>query len=124
MSKLAVLACGGLLLLGVGIFSAIRFPIGCLFVPCDRVVRFVLQPPEQVMDGCELLLFAPADKTLSDPLRRLAIEDHAAEVIVQPRWDESFLVALSCKGERLSAPQLIEYRDKEAVDLHIERPGP
>ncbi len=112
-----------LLLCAVILFVIRRFPIGCLFVPCDRSVQFVLQPPEQDLKGCELQLFDPDDKTLSDPLRRLAIEDHAAETIVQPRWTESFLAALSCKGLPLSDPQLIDYKDKEAVNLHLRKPA-
>jgi hypothetical protein len=123
MSKLTILGSGCFLLLCAGIFAAIRFPIGCLFVPCDRSVRFVLQPQEQDLGGCELLLFAPGDKALSEPLRRLVIQDHEAEVIVQPRWTEAFLVALDCKGLRLSDPQLVDYSHKESVTLQVQKPG-
>jgi hypothetical protein len=123
MSKPAILGFGCLVLVGVVIYAAIRFPIGCLFVPCDRVVQFVLQPPEQDLDGCELLLFDPDDKALSDPWRRLEIEDHKAEVIVQPHLDERLLVALGCKGSGLSAPELIDYKNKESITLHLQKPG-
>ena len=123
MSKLAILGSGCLVLVGIVIYVAIRFPIGCMFVPCDRVVQFVLQPPEQDLEGCELLLFDPDDKELSNPWRRLEIEDHKAEVIVQPHLDERLLVALGCKGSGLSAPELIDYRDKESIALHLQKPG-
>lgn len=124
MSKLALLgSIFFLLLCAVVLFVFRRFPIGCLFVPCDRSVEFVLQPPEQNLKGCDLLLFDPDDKTLSNPLRRLEIEDHTAEVIVQPRWTESYLVALSCKGLPLSDSQLIEYGGKESVNLHLRKPA-
>ena len=123
MRKLAVLGFLLLLLLGAGVFVAVRFPIACLFVPCDRSVRFVLQPPEQALDGCELLLFAADDDSLSELLHRLAIQDHEAEVIVQPRWNESFRAALGCKGLRLSAPQLVNYEHKSSVTLSLRKPG-
>jgi hypothetical protein len=123
MSKLTILGSGCLLLVGGALFAARRFPIGCLFMPCDRSVRFVLEPPEQPLEGCELVLFAPGDKTLSEPLRRLKIENHETEVIVQPRWNESFLAALGCTGSGLSNPELVDYRHKDSVNLHIRRPG-
>jgi len=125
MSKLTLLGSGCFLLLCVVAFVAIYFPIGCLFVPCDRSVHFVLQPPEQNLDGCELLLFDPSDKALSAPDHRLPIRDHEAEVIVGPTWtwDEKFLVALSCQGSRLSDPQLIDYEHKGAFDLHFQKPN-
>jgi hypothetical protein len=123
MSKLTILGSGFFLLLCAGIYVAIHFPIGCLFMPCDRSVRFVLQPPQQALDGCDLLLFAPRDKTLSAPLHRLAIKDDEAEEIFQPSWNESSLVVLSCKGLRPSDPQLVDYRHKSEVYLHIQKPG-
>ncbi|HYX25338.1 MAG TPA: hypothetical protein VFC23_14380 [Thermoanaerobaculia bacterium] len=121
MSKLSILGSGCLLLLCVGIFAAIHFGAACLFVPCDRSVEFVLQPPNESLDGCELWLFHPSDKTLSHPWHRLPIEDHKAEVIVQP-WNESFLIALHCKGSRLSDPQLVDAEHKETVSLFFQRP--
>jgi len=123
VSKLAILVSGCLVLLCAGIFVAIHYPIGCLFAPCDRSVRFVLEPQEQILDGCELLLFNPSDKTLSQPLDRLPIKDHEAEAIVQPRWNESFLVALRCKGLRISDPQLVDYEHKGSVTLHFRKPS-
>lgn len=122
MNKLAILGSGCLLLVGAAVFVAIRFPIGCLFMPCDRSVQFVL-PPGENLDGCDLLLFAPDDAKLSDPLRRLEIEDHKAEVIVQPGWTEKFLAALSCEGSRLSDAELVDYARKDSVTLHIRKPG-
>jgi hypothetical protein len=121
MNKLAILGSGCLLLVATAVFVAIRFPIGCLFVPCDRSVHFVL-PREENLDGCDLLLFASDDEKLSDPLRRLTIEEHEAEVIVQPRWTEKFLVALSCEGSRLSDAELVDYAQKDSVPLHIRKP--
>ena len=121
MSKLAILGVGCLFLIGAAVFVAVRFPIGCLLVPCDRSIQFVL-PPEESYDGCELLLFAPGDKKLSDPLRILEIKDHEAELVVQPRWTEKFLVALSCKDSRLSDAELVDYADKDTVPLHIRKP--
>ena len=121
MTKLAILGSGCLLLVAVAIFVAIRFPIGCLFVPCDRSVQFVL-PPEENLDGCDLLLFAPGDAKLSEPLDRLTIEDHQAEVTVQPRWTEKFLVALSCKGSRVSDAELVDYANRDSITLHIRKP--
>ncbi len=49
------------------------------------------------------------------------IEDHKAEVIVQP-WNESFLVALHCKESRLSDPQLVDAESKESVNLFFQWP--
>jgi len=121
MNKIAILGSGCLLLVAAAMLVAIRFPIGCLFVPCDRSVHFVL-PPEENLDGCNLLLFAPDDAKLSEPLDRLTIEDHEAEIIVQPRWTEKLRVALSCKGSRLSDAELVDYAHKDSVPLHIRKP--
>src|SRR3954451_19680609 len=120
MRKLIILGSGCLLLLCVGLFAAIHFGVGCLFVPCDRSVEFVLQPSTEFLDGCELWLFHPSDQTLSHPWHRLTIEDHKAEVIAQP-WNESFLVALHCKGSRLSDPQLVDAGAKASVNLFFRR---
>lgn len=121
MNKLAILGSGCLLLVAAAVYIAFRFPIGCLFAPCDRSVQFVL-PPEESVDGCDLLLFAPDDAKLSEPLHRLEIEDHVAEVIVQPRWTEKFLAALSCKGSPLSDAELVDYADKVTVPLRVRKP--
>ncbi|HEX4960789.1 MAG TPA: hypothetical protein VF173_08115 [Thermoanaerobaculia bacterium] len=120
MTKLSLFGSGCLLLLCVGLFAVIHFNAGCLFVPCDRSVRFVLQPPTESLGGCELWLFSPSDKTLSQPLRRLSIEDHVAEAIVQP-WHERFLIALHCKGSRLSEPQLVDCEHEESISLRFRR---
>lgn len=122
MSRLTLLGSGCLLLLCAGLFAAIHFNAGCLFVPCDRSVHFVLQPSAGSLEGCELWLFSPNDKTLSHPLRRLTIENHEAEAIVQP-WNERFLTALHCKGSRLSEPQLVDTEHKNSISLVFRRPG-
>lgn len=121
MCRLSLLGSGCLLLLCAGLFAAIHFNAGCLFVPCDRSVRFVLQPSTESLEGCELWLFPPSDKTLSHPLRRLTIEDHEAEAILQP-WKERFLIALGCKGSRLSEPQSVDTEGKESINLLFRRP--
>jgi len=58
-------------LLLVGVYVVYRFPIGCLFVPCDRSVEFILEPRNQDLKGCDLVFFEPDDKNLSEPVRAL-----------------------------------------------------
>jgi len=120
MSRLSLFGSGCLLLLFAGLFAAIHFSVACFFVPCDRSIHFVLQRSTERLDGCELWLFPSDDKTLSHPpLRRLTIEDHQAQAIVQP-WNESFLVAIHCKGSPLSAPQRVDTDGKESISLTFQ----